>query len=98
MGAGRAGKPTRRSRCGAERKPAGVRNAKGFALLAALEAMTGVLCGGVFADQVSSKELAPEAPEGTAHTMIAIDLETALGADAYSHRLEELLHALQHCR
>jgi LDH2 family malate/lactate/ureidoglycolate dehydrogenase len=67
---------------------------KGFGLLVALEALTGVLCGGAFADQVSSKEAAPDAPEGTAHSMIAIDLETALGADAYADRLEELVRRL----
>ena len=42
------------------------------------EALTGVLAGGAFADQVSSKEAAPDAPEGTAHTLIAIDLATAI--------------------
>ncbi len=89
-----AGKPTRSPAAALSGSLLAFGNAKGFALLTALEAMTGVLCGGVFADQVSSKELAPEAPEGTAHTMIAIDLETALGADAYSHRLEELLTRL----
>jgi LDH2 family malate/lactate/ureidoglycolate dehydrogenase len=67
---------------------------KGFALLVALEALTGVLCGGAFADQVSSKEAAPNAPEGTAHTIIAIDLEAALGARAYSERLEGLVERL----
>jgi LDH2 family malate/lactate/ureidoglycolate dehydrogenase len=67
---------------------------KGFALLVALEALTGVLCGGGFADQVSSKEAAPNAPEGTAHTIIAIDLEAALGAPAYSERLEGLVERL----
>jgi len=67
---------------------------KGFALLVALEALTGVLCGGAFADQVSSKEAAPDAPEGTAHTMIAIDLEAALGAESYSDRLDELVERL----
>ena len=63
---------------------------KGFGLLVALEALTGVLCGGAFADQVSSKEAAPDAPEGTAHTMVAIDLETALGANDFSRRLQDL--------
>jgi LDH2 family malate/lactate/ureidoglycolate dehydrogenase len=67
---------------------------KGFGLLFALEALTGLLCGGAFADQVSSKEAAPDAPEGTAHTMIAVDLETALGTDAYVDRLEELVRRL----
>jgi LDH2 family malate/lactate/ureidoglycolate dehydrogenase len=67
---------------------------KGFALLVALEALTGVLCGGAYADQVSSKESAPNTPEGTAHTMIAIDLEAAIGADSYSDRLEALLKRL----
>jgi LDH2 family malate/lactate/ureidoglycolate dehydrogenase len=68
--------------------------AKGFGLLIALEAITGVLSGGAFADQVSSKEAAPDAPEGTAHTMIAVDLEAVFGAQSYSERLEELIHRL----
>jgi LDH2 family malate/lactate/ureidoglycolate dehydrogenase len=67
---------------------------KGFALLLALEALTGVLSGGAFADQVSSKEASPAAPEGTAHTFIAIDLELALGANSFSDRLEELVERL----
>ena len=68
--------------------------AKGFGLLVALEAMTGVLAGGAFADQVSSKEASPDAPEGTAHTLIAIDLATALGTQTYTQRLDELLARL----
>jgi len=68
--------------------------AKGFGLLVALEALTGVLAGGTFADQVSSKEAAPDAPEGTAHTLIAIDLATALGTNAYAQRLDELVRRL----
>jgi LDH2 family malate/lactate/ureidoglycolate dehydrogenase len=68
--------------------------AKGFGLLMALEALTGVLAGGAFADQVSSKEASPDAPEGTAHTIIAIDLATALGKDAYVERLDELVQRL----
>jgi LDH2 family malate/lactate/ureidoglycolate dehydrogenase len=68
--------------------------AKGFGLLVALEALTGVLADGAFADQVSSKEAAPDAPEGTAHTLIAIDLASALGTEAYAQRLDELLRRL----
>ncbi len=67
---------------------------KGFALLVALEAMTGVLAGGAFADQVSSKEAAPNTPEGTAHTMIAIDIGTAIGEAEYVRRLDEMLGRL----
>jgi LDH2 family malate/lactate/ureidoglycolate dehydrogenase len=67
---------------------------KGFGLLFALEALTGVLCGGAFADQVSSKEAAPDAPEGTAHLLIAIDLDMALGASTYMDRLDELVRRL----
>jgi LDH2 family malate/lactate/ureidoglycolate dehydrogenase len=88
------GKPTRSPAAALSGSLLAFGNEKGFALLTALEALTGVLCGGVFADQVSSKELAPDAPEGTAHSMIAIDLETALGADSYPQRLEELLARL----
>jgi LDH2 family malate/lactate/ureidoglycolate dehydrogenase len=68
---------------------------KGFGLLVALEALTGVLCGGAFADQVSSKEAAPSMPENIAHTLIAIDLEMALGRDAYAQRLDQLVQKLK---
>jgi LDH2 family malate/lactate/ureidoglycolate dehydrogenase len=68
---------------------------KGFGLLVALEALTGVLSGGAYAHQVSSKEAAPDAPEGTAHTLIAIELEKAIGAEAYARRLDDLLHRLK---
>jgi LDH2 family malate/lactate/ureidoglycolate dehydrogenase len=68
---------------------------KGFGLLLALEALTGVLSGGAFADQVSSKEAVPNLPEGTAHTFIAIDLEAALGREAYAQRLEQLARKLK---
>jgi len=88
------GKPTRNPAAALAGSLLAFGGGKGFGLLVALEALTGVLCGGAFADQVSSKEAAPNAPEGTAHTMIAIDLETALGGDAYSERLEALVQQL----
>jgi LDH2 family malate/lactate/ureidoglycolate dehydrogenase len=68
---------------------------RGFALLVALEAITGVLAGGAYADQVSSKEAAPNAPEGTAHTMIAIDLGQTIGGEAYARRLDDMLERLR---
>jgi len=67
---------------------------RGFALLFALEAMTGVLAGGAYADLVSSKETSPNAPEGTAHTIIAIDLESAIGAKDYASRLDDMIARL----
>lgn len=67
---------------------------KGFSLLVALEAMTGVLAGGAYADKVSSKEAAPNAPEGTAHTMIAIDLNKGIGDENYMRRLDDMLDRL----
>ena len=88
------GSPTRLPGAALEGSLLAFGGSKGFALLLALEALTGVLCGGAFADQVSSKEAAPNAPEGTAHTIIAIDLEAALGALAYSERLEGLVERL----
>jgi LDH2 family malate/lactate/ureidoglycolate dehydrogenase len=88
------GSPTRLPGAGLEGSLLAFGGSKGFALLIALEALTGVLCGGAFADQVSSKEAAPGAPEATAHTLIAIDLEVALGAWSYSDRLEKLLERL----
>ena len=90
----RDGKPTRDPAAALAGTLLAFGGGKGFGLLFALEALTGVLCGGAFADQVSSKEAAPEAPEATAHTMIAVDLETALGADAYAERLEALAQRL----
>jgi LDH2 family malate/lactate/ureidoglycolate dehydrogenase len=90
----RAGHPTRNPAAALAGSLLAFGGAKGFALLAALETLTGVLGGGAFADQVSSKEAAPNAPEGTGHTLIAIDLETAFGADVFSDRLEDLTRRL----
>jgi LDH2 family malate/lactate/ureidoglycolate dehydrogenase len=88
------GKPTRNPTAALAGSLLSFGGAKGFGLLIALEAMTGVLSGGAFADQVSSKEAAPNAPEGTAHTMIAIDLEAVFGSEQFSDRLEDLVHRL----
>jgi LDH2 family malate/lactate/ureidoglycolate dehydrogenase len=90
----REGKPTCDPRAALDGSLLAFGGAKGFALLLALETMTGVLSGGAYADQVSSKEAAPDAPEGTVHTMIAIDLSKAIGSDAFSHRLDDLLQRL----
>jgi LDH2 family malate/lactate/ureidoglycolate dehydrogenase len=68
---------------------------KGFALLVAFETITGVLTGGAFADQVSSKEAAPNTPERTAHTMMAIDLKKAIGESNFLKRLDEMLVKLR---
>ena len=68
---------------------------KGFALLVAIEAMTGVLAGGAYADQVSSKEASPNAPEGTAHSLIAIDINKAIGKANYMQRLDDMLDRLR---
>jgi len=53
-----------------------------------------VLSGGAYGNQVSSKEASPNAPESTAHTLIAIDLKSALGVEAYSRRLDDLIARL----
>ena len=90
----RDGKATRDPKAALEGSLLAFGGAKGFAFLLALEMMTGVLAGGAYADQVSSKEAAPNAPEGTAHMMIAIDLEKAIGRDDFSHRLRDLLQHL----
>jgi LDH2 family malate/lactate/ureidoglycolate dehydrogenase len=67
---------------------------KGFGLLVALEAITGVLAGGAFADQVADKETSKSAPEGTGFTLIAIDLDQAIGTEIYTQRLEDMLARL----
>ena len=67
---------------------------KGFGLLVALEAITGVLAGGAYADQVANKETSQNTPEGTGFTLIAIDLEQGIGADAYKRRLDDMLWRL----
>lgn len=68
---------------------------RGFALLSAIEVLTGVLGGGAYADQVASKEAAPGAPEGTSHFMLAIDLEAALGAATFEARMADLLARIE---
>ncbi len=89
-----AGYPTRDPAAALEGSLLAFGGNKGFALLVALEAMTGVLAGGAFADQVSSKEAAPNTPEGTAHSMIAIDIGKAIGEPEYVRRLDEMLGRL----
>jgi len=89
------GKPTRDPTAALAGSLLAFGGGKGFGLLVALEALTGVLAGGAYADQVSSKETAPNTPEGTAHTMIAVDLGMALGSEAYSQRLDNLLERLR---
>lgn len=64
---------------------------KGFALLFALEVLTGVLSGGAYADQVSSKETAPDSPERVSQIVAAIDLGLALGGDEFTARLQDLI-------
>jgi LDH2 family malate/lactate/ureidoglycolate dehydrogenase len=88
------GVPTRDPKAALDGSLLAFGGAKGFALLLAIETLTGVLGGGAYADQVSSKEASPNAPEGTGHTMIAIDLKRAIGSDAFSHRLDDLLRRL----
>ncbi|WP_046869169.1 Ldh family oxidoreductase [Microvirga massiliensis] len=62
---------------------------RGFAFLFALEVLVGLLGGGVFADGVSSKEASPNTPEGTSHTMIAVDLAFFGGSDNFKNRMDE---------
>jgi LDH2 family malate/lactate/ureidoglycolate dehydrogenase len=69
---------------------------KGFGFIAAIEMLTGVLSGGAYADTVASKEAEPALPEGTAHFMLAIDLESALGREAFQDRLQG--HGVPHHR
>lgn len=90
----RDGKPTRDAKAALDGSLLAFGGPKGFALLFALEAITGVLSGGAYADQVSSKESAPDAPEGTVHMMIAIDLNKAIGPDAFLDRLDDLITRL----
>jgi LDH2 family malate/lactate/ureidoglycolate dehydrogenase len=65
--------------------------ARGLALLLALEAISGVLAGGAYADLVASKEATPGSPEGTAHTFIGIDLAHAMPVADYADRLTDML-------
>ncbi len=89
------GQPTRDAAAALEGSLLAFGGGKGFGLLFALEAITGVLAGGAYADQVSSKEAAPNAPEGTAHMMIAIDLGRSLGEAAYTQRLDDMVARLR---
>jgi LDH2 family malate/lactate/ureidoglycolate dehydrogenase len=64
---------------------------KGFAFISAIEMLTGILSGGAYADTVSSKEADPCLPEGTAHFLLAIDIESALGREAFQDRLRDMV-------
>jgi len=68
---------------------------KGFALLFAIEVLTGVLTGGSYADQVSSKESSPEKPEGTCHFIVAIDVQHAMEVQQFSDRLSDLVRRVK---
>lgn len=67
---------------------------KGFGLLVALEALTGVLSGGAYADLVASKEASPAAPEGTCYTLIAIDLAYSMQVSDFTRRLNDLFERI----
>jgi len=69
-------------------------DARGFAFVAALEVLTGVVTGGAYADLVASKEAAPNTPEGCAHFMLAISLDRALGSSAAQRRLVDFVERL----
>lgn len=88
------GIPTRDAKAALEGSLLAFGGAKGFALLFAIEAITGILSGGAYADLVSSKEAAPDAPEGTAHAMIAIDLEKTIGVNSFQCRIDDLIARL----
>ena len=68
---------------------------KGFALLCALEILTGVLPGGAYADLVGNKENHPDAPEGTSQMLMAISLDHAMGLQSFQQNLGDLLKRLQ---
>lgn len=68
---------------------------RGFGLLAAVELLTGILPGGAYADLVSSKEARPDAPEGTSHFLLAIDIETVLGTDLFAERIADLARRVE---
>ncbi len=65
---------------------------KGFGFIAALEVLAGILPGGAYADQVVSKEAAPDRAEGTSHFLMAI-APAAFGNDeTFRARLADLEH------
>lgn len=67
---------------------------KGFGLLVALEALTGVLSGGAYADLVASKEASPTAPEGTCYTLIAVDLAHSMPVSDFTERLDDFFERI----
>ncbi len=91
----RDGQPTRDAQAALDGLLLAFGGARGFALLTAIEVMTGVLTGGAYADLVASKEASPSAPEGTAHFMLAIDLATAADGEAFHRRLADLASRLE---
>ena len=68
---------------------------KGFAFLYAMEVLTGILSGGAFARQVSSKESNPAAPERVSQFVMAIDIESAIGVNSFTDRLDDLIEMVR---
>lgn len=85
------GRPTRDAKAAMKGVLLPFGGAKGFAFVTAIELLTGILGGGRYADQVASKEADASAPEGTCHFLMAIDLEKAIGRDAFVERLRDLI-------
>lgn len=85
------GRPTRDAARALEGSLLAFGGARGFGLLFAIEVITGILSGGAYADLVSSKEAAPDAPERTAHLMVAIDIAKAVGTAHYEQRIHDFI-------
>lgn len=68
--------------------------AKGFGFIAALEVLTGILPGGAYADQVVSKEAAPDRPEGTSHFLMAISPAAYGDEEGFCARMADLENRL----
>jgi LDH2 family malate/lactate/ureidoglycolate dehydrogenase len=91
----RDGNPTTDSTAALEGVLLAFGGAKGFGFVTAIELLSGILTGGAYADLVASKETDPDAPEGTGHFMLAIDLERAIGVANFADRLDDLIDRLE---
>ena len=68
---------------------------KGLGLAYAVDILSGVITGGLFADQMRSMYHDPDLPSGTGHLMIAMDLKAWIAPEEMKRRMEHYHSFLQ---
>lgn len=68
---------------------------RGFALIFALEMLTGLLPDAAVADEVSSKDREPDVPEGLGHFMLALRIPSFVDPRTFAQRLGGMIERMR---